>query len=252
MSTGHVWQLSGKPHSIICSILTSGLAVYCAAIESGDFCFRSLVAESGLVCGTCGTADCVRYHGSWFRKRIVDLCSGDIFENLPILRLRFCTGNSNSLYPAELWRGRATVSSVLDAVSDAIGGGVDYALQRATSAGDGDEPFSERTLRRWIKRTGNRVPVASASLNIPLDRGGPAAEKLEVFLSWVHARHLLGLRRQWGFSLLDVPPPPKTPNTSTRIKPGFQNLRPPQNPPSEYVRRGTRSRLSRRGRSPDD
>jgi hypothetical protein len=36
------------------------------------------------------------------------------------------------------------------------------------------------------------------------------------------------------------------------IKPGFQHPRLPQNPPSRYVRRGTRSRLSRRGRSPDD
>ena len=252
MFIGLVWQQSGKPHTIISSILTSGLTVYLAAIEGENFCFGSLVAESGLLCTACGTADCARYHGTWYRKRIYDLCSGDVFENLPILRLKFCAGAPKSLFPAELWRGRATVSSVLEAVSDAINGGIEHALQRAVAAGDGDEPFSERTLRRWIKRTTDRVPVASASLNFPSDSGEPAAEKFENFLSQVHPRHLLALRRQWGFSILDVPRPQKSPNTATRIKLGFQDPRPPQNPPSEYVRRGTRSPLSRRGRSPDD
>jgi len=228
------------------------LAVYDAAIESGNFCFHTLVAESGLLCPKCGTADCARYHGTWFRKRIFDLCSGDVYENLPVLRLKFCLGNPKSLFPAELWRGRATVSSVLEAVSDAIGGGVEHALQQATSTGDGDEPFSERTLRRWIKRTAGRVPVASASLNFPSDSGKSPAGKFENFLTRVHPHHLLSLRRQWGFSLLDVPPPQKPPNSATCIKPGFQDPRRPQNPPSRYVRRGTRSRLGLRGRSPDD
>ena len=200
----------------------------------------------------CHTADCAQYHGTWFRKRIVDLCSGDVFENLPILRLKFCTGPAKSLFPAELWRGRATVSSVMETVLDAMDGGAKHAMQRATANGDGDEPFSERTLRRWIKRAGDRVPIASAALNFPSANGGSAAEKLENFLTEVHPHHLLALRRQWGFSILDVPPPQKPPNTTTRLKPGFQHPRPPQNPPSKYVRRGTRSRLSRRGRSPDD
>jgi len=228
------------------------LTVYCAAIEGGSFCFRSLVTESGLLCPTCRTADCAQYHDTWFRKRIADLCSGDVFENLPILRLKFCTGTPKSLFPAELWRGRATISSVLEAVSDAINGGVEYALQRATATGDGDEPFSERTLRRWIKRTVDRLPVAGMSLNIPIDSAEPAAERLENFLTEVHPHHLLALRCQWGFSLLDVPPQQKPPNTAAHIKPVFQHPRPPQNPPSKYVRRGTRSHLSRRGRSPDD
>jgi len=221
-------------------------------MESENFCFSSLVTESDLVCPECGTADCARHHGTWFRKRIVDLCSGDIFESLPILRLKFCTGNPKSVFPAELWRGRATVSSVLEAVSDAINGGIDHALQRAMSTGDGDEPFSERTLRRWLKRTVDRVPVAAASLDFPSDRGVSAAAELENFLTRVHPRHLLDLRRQWGFSILDVPPPQESPNTAVCPKPGLQDPRPPQNPPSRYVRRGTRSRLSRRGRSPDD
>ncbi len=209
----------GKPHSNISSILTSDLAVYRVAIKSGNFCFGSLVAESGLVCTECGTADCSQRHATWFRKRIFDLCTGEVFQNVPILRARFCDGTTKSLFPAELWRGRATVSSVLEAVSSAINGGVEQALQQAVSAGDGDEPFSERTLRRWIKRAGDRAPVASATLNFPLGAGRPPVEKLETFLSQVHPHHLLALRRQWGFSILDVPPPQEPPSTATRIKP---------------------------------
>jgi hypothetical protein len=210
------------------------------------------VAATGLVCPRCHSADCARYHGTWFRKRIVDLCRGEVFENVPIVRLKFCTGRSKSMFPAELWRGRATVSSVLEAVSDALGGGVEHALQRVVAAGDGHDSVSERTLRRWIRRAADRVPVASASLNFPPDRGECAAGRLENFLTRVHLHELLALRRRWGFSILDVPPPQKPSNTATRVKPGFPHPRPAQNPPSRYVRRGSRSRLSRRGRSPDD
>jgi hypothetical protein len=228
------------------------LTVYRNALESGDFSFRFMVAESGLLCAKCGTAGCARYHGTWFRKRVVDLSSGTTFTNLPIVRLKFCTGNPKSLFPAELWRGKATVSSVLGAVWDAVSVGVEQALQRAVTAGDGDEPFSERTLRRWIGRARQRVPVACASLGFPAGGGQPAPAKLENFLTLVHPHDLLALRRRWGFAILDVPPPPKTASTATRVKPGFHHPRPPQNPPSRYLRRGSRSRLSRRGRSPDD
>jgi len=204
------------------------------------------------VCPECGTADCARYHGTWFRKRVFDLCSGDLFENLPILRLRFCTGTTKSLFPAELWSGRATVASVLEAVSDALSSGVEHSLQRVVAAGDGHESVSERALRRWIKRTCDRVPVAAASLDFPSDRGVSAAARLENFLIRVHPRHLLDLRRQWGFSILDVPPPEKPRRSLSCRRAVFAHPRPPQNPPSRYVRRGTRSHLSRRGRSPDD
>lgn len=252
MSTGLVWTPASKPHTNISSILTSGLAVYSAVIESGNFCFLPLVAESGLLCEKCRTANCARHHGTWFRKRIFDLCTGDIFKNLPILRVAFCDDTTKSMFPAELWRGKATVSSVLEAVSDAISGGVDYALQRAMSTGDGDEPFSERTLRRWIKRTIDRVPVAGVSLNFPSDSAESAAEKFENFLTQVHPHHLLTLRRQWGFAILDVPPPEKPRRSTAYPKPVCQNPCPPQNPPSAYLPRGTRSSLHRRGPSPDD
>lgn len=246
------WRRPGKPHAIISSILTSSLAVYSSAINGGDFHFRSLVTESGLLCPACGNADCARYHGTWFRKRVFDLLVGTTFENLPILRVKFCAGPVKSLFPADLWRGKATVSSVLETVSEAINIGVGMALQRATSSGDGDEPFSERTLRRWIKRAFDRVPVAAVALNFPPDNGVSSPGRFENFLTLVHPHHLLALRRQWDFSILDVPPPAKSTITAARVKPGFQHPRPAHDPPSRYVRRGTRSRLSRRGRSPDD
>ena len=246
------WRHSGKPHSTISTILTSGLAVYLSAIESGDFILRSLVAESGLQCPKCGTADCTRYHGRWFRTKILDLCIGEAFENLPILRVKFCQGPTKSLFPAELWRGRSTVSSVLEVVSNAIDGGVEQALQWAMAAGDGDEPVSERSIRRWVKRSGDRVPVASATLNFPADGGQPAAEKFENFLTRLHPGHLLELRQRWGYSLLDVPGPQKPPRSTTCPKPVFPDPLPPHEVPSEYLPRGTRLRRSRRGRSPDD
>ncbi len=183
---------------------------------------------------------------------ILDLCTGEHFKNLPILRVRFCDGTTKSLFPAELWRGRSTISSVLETVSNAISGDVEQSLQWAMAAGDGDEPVSERSIRRWIKRTVDRVPVASASLNFPSDAGQPAAEKFENFLIRLRPRHFLELRRRWGYSFLDVPGPQKPPHSTTCPKPVLQNPLPPHDPPSEYLPRGTKSRLSRRGRSPDD
>jgi len=186
------------------------------------------------------------------RKRVIDLCSGRVFEDLPILRLRFCTGNPRSLFPAELWRGRATISSVLEAVSDAIDDGVESALQRAVDATDGDQPFSERTLRRWIKRAAARVPVASAALKFSLGDRHRLARKLESFLLRLHLDDLLELRRRWGFSILDHPRPEESTHRTARIKPGFHDPRPAQSPPSHYLPRGARSRLARRRRSADD
>lgn len=221
-------------------------------IESKSFCFRSLVDESGLVCESCGIADCARYHGTWLRKRVIDLCSGRVFKDLPILRLRFCTGNPRSLFPAELWRGRATISSVLESVSDAIDGGVESALQRAVDATDGDQPFSERTLRRWIKRAAAQIPVASTALKFSLGDRHRLAGKLESFLLRLRLDDLLELRRRWGFSILDTPRPEESTHTTARIRPGFHDPRPAQSPPSHYLHRGARSRLARRRRSADD
>ncbi len=147
-------------------ILTSGLSVYSAAMKSGNYEFSALVAESGLLCPDCGTADCAKYHGRWLRKKIRDLCSGDLFLNLPLLRVRFCNKSTKTIYPVELWRGRSTVTSVLEAVFLTLSEGMESALQRVMDAGDGTETVSERTVRRWIKRVGNRLPVAAKTLGL--------------------------------------------------------------------------------------
>jgi hypothetical protein len=141
---------------------------------------------------------------------------------------------------------------VLEAVSDAIDGGVESALQRTVDATDGDQPFSERTLRRWIKRATARVPVASAALRFPLGGRHRPARKLESFLLRLHLDHLLDLRRRWGFSILDTPRPEESTHTTARIRPGFHDPRPAQSPPSHYLHRGARSRLARRRRSADE
>ncbi len=203
--------------------------------------------ESGLQCPKCRTADCANYHGTWFRKIIHDLCSGYVFKNVPILRVIFCDGSTKSLHPAEIWRGKATITSTLEVSSIAAKDGLDEALQWVTMSGDGDEVISERTLRRCLKRTVDRVSIASVALNFSTPTCGSAAEKLENFLTQLHRCDLLTLRRQWGFSLLDVPPSEKHTNTAKCPKPGFQNPRPAQNLPSEILPRGTKSILHRRG-----
>lgn len=154
--------------------------------------------------------------------------------------------------PAELWRGRATVTSVLTTVVHAVEGGIEAALEWAMQSGDGDETVSERTVRRWLKRADDRVPVAAATLVFPSAVGLSPAAKLDTFLTRLRPRHLLQLRRQWDYSLLDVPAPSQPPHTATRPKPGCQHPSVPHNPPSKYLPRGTRSRLAHRGRPPDE
>jgi len=238
---------SGLPHSIISSILSSGFAVYLAAINSGNYVIHDLVVETGFLCPKCRTADCAKYHGTWYRKIIRDLCSGEVFNRVPILRVLFCDGSTKSLHPAELWRGKATITSTLEASSIAAKEGFEEALQWVILSGGGDEVISERTLRRWLKRAVAQISIASAVLNFSSEPKEPASEKLENFLTQLRYRDLLTLRRHWGFSLLDLSPSEKLTNTIKCPKPGFHNPRPAQNPPSEILPRGTKSFPSRRG-----
>jgi len=59
--------------------------------------------------------------------------------------------------PADLWRGRSTVGSVLQAVVHVLREGVGPALEWAAYAGAGEEPVSERSLRRWKRITQRRL-----------------------------------------------------------------------------------------------
>ena len=239
-------------------ILTSGLSVYSAAMESGNYEFSTLVAESGLLCPNCGTVDCAKYHGRWLRKKIRDLCSGDLFQNLPLLRVRFCNKSTKTIYPAELWRGRSTVTSILETAFLAIDEGIELALQRVMDAGDGTDTVSERSVRRWVKRVGNRIPVAAKALDLVSDRDPRntqseatstlTASGIEHFLTHLFPRHLLQLRRQWGYSLLDVAPPVpvELPHTMNHPKPVFLHPRASHDPPPKYLPRGRRSWLIHR------
>jgi len=224
-------------------------------MKGGNYEFSALVAESGLLCPCCGTADCAKYHGQWLRKKIRDLCSGDLFCDLPLLRIRFCSKTTKTISPAELWRGHCTVTSVLETVSLAVGNGVGRAIQWAMENGDGEETASERTVRRWVKRVGNRLPVAAKALDLVSEATSAlTASGFENFLTRLFPRHLLQLRRQWGYSLLDlVPPDPiKLAHCVSYPKPVFEHPRPPHDPPPKYLPRGTRSWLIHRGRSPDE
>ncbi len=159
----------------------------------------------------------------------------------------FCDGSTKSLHPAELWRGKATITSTLEVSSIAANDGFEEALQWVIMSGGGDEAISDRTLRRWLKRAAQRISIASAVLNFSPVPKESASEKLENFLTQLHCRDLLTLRRHWGFSLLDLPPSEKLTNTVKCPKPGFHNPRPAQNPPSAILPRGTKCFLYRRG-----
>ncbi len=47
------------------------------------------VEVAGLRCGKCGVWRCARPHAVWYRKRVTDLSTGDVFEKLPIQRVIF-------------------------------------------------------------------------------------------------------------------------------------------------------------------
>lgn len=183
----------------------------------------------------------------WYRKTIHDLCTGEVFYNVPILRALFCDGSTKSLHPADLWRGKATITSTLEVSSIAAQGGLEEAMQWVSLSADGDEAISERTVRRWLKRSIERISLATPGLNFSAWAHESVGEKFENFLTQLHSGDLLTLRRHWGLSLLDVRPFEKPTNTVKIPKPVFQNPCPAQNPPSCYLPRGTKSSLHRRG-----
>ncbi len=81
----------------------------------------------------------------------------EVFEQLPILRARFCQEPTRSVMPADPWRGRCTVGSVLATAVRFLRQGLGPALEWAACAGDGEEPVSERTVRRWQAITQKRL-----------------------------------------------------------------------------------------------
>jgi len=227
----------------IINVLTASLIVYISLIENGDFDLAALISSAGVRCSRCGSGACAVLHGKWYRKQVTDLSTGMVYRHVPILRVIFCDGSSASLPPAELWRGRYTVSSVLETTVHVLASGVNEALEWTMYAGGGEQMVSERTLRRWTRRVVSRLGPLSDYLGLPAQPAEAAtpAEKLAWLLDQVEPADLLRFRRLTGYGLLDKSAPePKTSHSTARPRPGRLSPAPPHNPPSRYLPRGTR------------
>jgi hypothetical protein len=167
-----------------------------------------LLRESGRVCGACGTSGCARPHGRWHREWVRDLSTGELFERVPILRVKFCDGSAPSLMPATLWRGRSTVDSVLETVVRVLREGIEPAYEWTLFAGTGGSVVSRRTLRRWSDWVRQRL-VGSAwawlgpQLGLSWSAEADAAEQLESVLDHLTGTVLLAFRAATGRALLD-------------------------------------------------
>ena len=214
-----------------------------------------MVDEAGLRCPRCGSAACARQHAWRYRKRVTDLSTGDVFENLPILRIRFCKGPTRSVMPADLWRGRFTVSSVLETVVHVLCDGVGEALEWTSLAGCGEELVSERTLRRWKKLTISRL-IGSAlawlgpKLRFCWSREQAPGEQLERLLDKLSDPIYLAFRAVTGYAVIDRPTVTGElvrPRSSARPVPGrrVETLSP--DPPSKLMPRGAWWPRTRRG-----
>jgi hypothetical protein len=218
-----------------------------------------LVAEAGLRCPRCGTSTCAGFHGRWYRKRVTELSTGEIFEQIPILRACFCSGSTGSILPADLWRGRSTVGSVLQTVVHVLREGVGPALEWAAYAGTGEEPVSERSLRRWKTITQKRLIGSALSWLTPkLDwvwsDTQDQADQLEHLLDDLSGPLQLAFRGASGYAVLDRPNvhrDDRSPRSRARPLPGRLAEAPPQNPPSKLLPRGTWWPRTGRGPPPD-
>ncbi len=230
------------PRNTIGSLLALGLSDYRAAIGSG-FDLGPVVEASGLRCERCGDGRCARRHARRYRKRIVDLSTGEVFENLPILRVVFCDQSTGSLMPAEIWRGRFTVSSVIEAVVRVHRDGLEAACEWTLYAGTGEEVVSERSLRRWRDLVRTRlVGSAFSSLGPQLgltwsDASDPALQ-LEALLEKLSVTTLLDFRALTGHAVLDkpsgIPSPPRS--TARRVPGRLAPASPPTTPSSRRPR----------------
>jgi len=198
-------------------------------------------------------------HAWRYRKLITDLATGEIFRNVPIRRVLFCSGTTASILPAELWRGRSTVSSVLRTVVHAMRSGVGPALEWTAEAGEGEEPVSERTVRRWTKLVTSRlVGSAFSSLGPQLgwawsDARDPA-DQLERLLHELRGDLQLAFRADSGHGVLDratVHRPASARRFSARPVPGRLVPAHPPDPPSILLARGSWWRPRRRGPPPE-
>jgi hypothetical protein len=249
---------SRGPRDAIETVLAAELSVYRSAIESRSYDLAELVQAVGVLCSRCRSSACARDHARRFRKRVTDLSTGAVFLDLPILRVIFCDDSTASLMPAELWKGRATVSSVLETTVRVHRDGLQQAQDWTSYAGDGEEMVSERTLRRWRDLIAKRlVGSAFAWLGPELGLAWSDTQSTAVQLDRLHealsGSVLLAFRAATGHAVLDRPREPRdTPRTHSRPRPvpGRLAPAPPHDPPSKILPRGAWSRSPGRGPPP--
>lgn len=190
----------------------------------GEVAFADLVREARVRCPRCDSARCAKRHSRWYRKRVRDLSTGEVFEQIPILRAGFCDGSSVSLTPAGLWRGRSTLGSVLETVARVYRDGVERAWEWTLYAGTGESVVSRRTLRRWARWVDTRVvdsawswlgPRLGMSWSDQVDPAGQFESVLEHLADTV----LLAFRAATGRAVLDKPTArlPQTPCATRRV-----------------------------------
>lgn len=212
---------------------------------SGEVSFADVVGESGVRCPRCGTGRCARRHSRWYRKRVRDLSTGEVFERIPILRAVFCDGSTASLPPAALWRGRSTVGSVLETVGHVLRDGVEQAHEWTLFAGTGEPVVCRRTLRRWTTLVHSRL-VGSAwawlgpRLGLSWSDQADLAEQLDGLLDRLAGSVLLAFRSAIGRAVLDKPtaPAPRAVCATRRVA-GRLGPRPPHDRSSSLRPRGS-------------
>lgn len=244
------WPLPpGRQHPI--SLLAGELHDYVAALDRREVSWRSLFSESGLCCPRCRSTRCARFHGWWQRKRVIDLSTGEVFADLPICRVIFCDSSTQSLCPAELWRGKATITSVVEAVVHMEEEGMEAAWEWCRIAADRNgRVVSRRTLRRWREAVTQRLMPSASSWACRLVCSGSAADQVKQLLETLRLDHLLSFRVATGRAMLD-----KTlrksgndlARSSARPVPGRLDPSPPHETPRSVRPRGSWSPHSPRG-----
>jgi hypothetical protein len=211
----------------------------------GEVSFVNLVREAGVLCPRCGLGRCAKRHSQRYRKRVRDLSTGEVFEQVPILRAEFCDGSTASLTPAELWRGRSTLGSVLETVARVHRDGIEQAHEWTLYAGTGESVVSRRTLQRWTYLVGTRL-VGSAwawlgpRLSLTWSDQQDVADQLPSVLDHLANSPLLAFRAATGHAVLDKPtaPPKATPCSARRVA-GHLAPSPPHDRSSPLRSRGS-------------
>lgn len=226
---------------------------YLRVMREGSCDLAAAVAESGLRCGGCGGQGCARRHAIRYRKRIMDLSTGAVFEQVPILRVRFCDRRTVSLVPAMLWRGRFVVDSVLETVARVLRDGVEAAYDWTWVAGTGEDVVSRRSLGRWCavvrsRFVGSALSWLGPELDLYWSHTAHAADQLESILDRLTGPALVGFRAATGRAVLDKPQFHRSGSRRATRRIAGRPVSPlSPKAPSEWLRRGTWCRDRRRG-----